>query len=450
MGNTDSRRKRPASRSARNRVSRLLRTRLRKGVAAIVAVAIPVAVGWLVTWGLDTARYRVGKLQGPGQMQRPVAVNVQSNRDNIAVGGTVEGGDYVIPRPIQEVPAPPWSSRLCYGRHEWAHALGGVDTDNRVRVTLQGRSAAQVLISNFRVKAVRRVAPIGGSTITCPRGGPTAGVPIRELSVDLDQAPPTWSYRDQTRAPSSGTFAFTVSGGQTEVFDISASSESHLVEWIAEFTLVVDGKQETVTVDDNGKPFVTTATKNAKSWTWSPARSKWIKFDHDLPADEVIGKALRPPRVPPCSLLSRIEVKTALVSMAKALRARAVVGAPSGFNERIQGLEVAVDGAGCNYPTTVEFANGATGYIDGAGTRLQTADDVRQAQLEYESNERRARANGPIRQLAGFGDEAFVTDQYMFARNGSELLWVGVDKAFDPNQGFVEQLGRRAATRAWP
>lgn len=449
---TDGRRKQPASRLARNRVSRLLRTRLRKGVAAVLAVAIPVAVGWFVTWGLDTARSRVEKMQQPRQVQRPVAINVQSNRDNIAVGGTVQGGDYVIPRPIQRISAPPWGSRLCYGRYGWAHALGGVDTANRVRVTLQGRGAAQVLISNFRVKAVGQRAPMRGSTITCPEpGGPSAGVPVRELSVDLDQSPPTWSHEDPTSHGTGTTFAFTVSGGQTEVFDISASSESHLVEWIAEFTLVVDGKQETVTVDDNGKPFVTTATKNAKRWIWSPVRGKWIR-----PAQEpgeigqVIGKALHPPRVPPCSLLTRVEVQAALTSMAKALRANAVVGAPNASNDRIQELEVTVDDASCGYPTKLELANGATGYITGSYIQLQTADDVPQARLEYESNQRKARTNGPFRQLAGFGDEAFVTDQYMFARKGSELLRVGVDEEFSSDQGLIEQLGRRAATHAWP
>jgi hypothetical protein len=65
--------------------------------------------------------------------------------------------------------------------------------------------------------------------------------------------------------------SFTIAPDETEVFDITAHTESCFCRWVLELVTTQDGEEEIVTVDDQGRPFETTAWGGAPRWEETPA-----------------------------------------------------------------------------------------------------------------------------------------------------------------------------------
>jgi hypothetical protein len=149
----------------------------------------------------------------------------------------------------------------------WAHSHGGVDAKHTLlRVVLQDLASTPVLISNLRVDKRSVAAPLHGATLFCPQAQGEAQV--RAISIDLDKTPASVRYDFGQRV-----FGFTLGQGQTEVFDLEASTARSLVRWTMTLELVVGGKHVELPISDGGHPFQTTALPpRTPTWSW---QGKW-------------------------------------------------------------------------------------------------------------------------------------------------------------------------------
>lgn len=149
---------------------------------------------------------------------------------------------------------------------QWARENNAVAVGtDRVELAIQGRSEAQVTLLGMRAKVIKRNPPMRGTAYGLQCGG--EGV-YRWMSVNLDAPRPTAVSRiedsiepddaaPQRRGPI--RFPYTVALNDTELFLVDGSTEKCLCEWIIEVDWTSQGRSGVMVVDDNGRPFRTTA-----------------------------------------------------------------------------------------------------------------------------------------------------------------------------------------------
>jgi hypothetical protein len=181
--------------------------------------------------------------------------------------------EYVIPRPLDQIAAPPGQDQEIEKREQWAANLGGVQANHMdVQVTILGRSAEPVILTNLRVRIVSRRFPLRGTHITY---GPIGeGVFERYLSVNLDSSPPKITDSVDQRFLVEGDpkdekpvrFPYKVSQTDPEVFYIAVNTKKCDCTWIAELFWTTRGKNGSTIIDDNGRPFRVTSSGNSASY----------------------------------------------------------------------------------------------------------------------------------------------------------------------------------------
>jgi hypothetical protein len=181
--------------------------------------------------------------------------------------------NYVIPRPAGDFPPPPTGNHE--KQAEWAADLGGVDANfTEVRVTVTGSSTEPVILHDLRINVTDRGPPLGGTYVVLGGGDIT---PVRWLMVDLDASPPEITesvdgrpiladlypkkYEEQPEDPV--TFPYKVSATEPEVFYLVAETKRCYCEWTAELLWTTGESEGSTIIDDDGKPFRTTSTRNA-------------------------------------------------------------------------------------------------------------------------------------------------------------------------------------------
>jgi hypothetical protein len=174
---------------------------------------------------------------------------------------------WVVPRPPEQIDlnAPAggdWTT--------WGPAKDGVAASpGTVFATVQGRTEAEVVITDLRVRVHERHEPMTGTNLKgkCGDGGA-----FRWLQVDLDAQPPrTVPIFKQDDVPADApepekkpiSFPYEVSLRDAETFVIQANTAGCLCDWTAELVWASEGRTGTVTIDDHGRPFRTTALTNA-------------------------------------------------------------------------------------------------------------------------------------------------------------------------------------------
>jgi hypothetical protein len=158
---------------------------------------------------------------------------------------------------------------MCAGAlRGWALGLNGSDwKTTRFQLQLQGHSSKPVLISGLSVRIIARRQPQPSVVLECL---PAGHVSPRELSINLDAVHPTARYEEKGHKQ---PFGFTLNSGEQEVFNITAYTyQGIILDWYPQIQLVVDGKQQTVGVQDRGKPFHTTAIPvgSEHRYAWQP------------------------------------------------------------------------------------------------------------------------------------------------------------------------------------
>ncbi|MEU4766226.1 hypothetical protein AB0H12_23510 [Actinosynnema sp. NPDC023794] len=143
------------------------------------------------------------------------------------------GAPWITPKAPDRIALPvPDEITTAGGWSEWdvVNEDGAAASPGQVMVTIQGRTDAEVVLTNLEVRVVARREPIRGTSLARQCGDPGA---VRWLSVDLDRDPvaPTADRFDEVhpftpdweRKPIK--FPYTVSLGDAETFVVKASTE---------------------------------------------------------------------------------------------------------------------------------------------------------------------------------------------------------------------------------
>jgi hypothetical protein len=132
--------------------------------------------------------------------------------------------------------------------------------------TVQGKEGQTVTLLGLTVEVVSKHEPLRGSRVPAVcQGDP----PNRNLSVNLDQTHPQ-VVKATARAGDGGStsdtgWPYTVSGSDPEHFVVQPSTRAHDVIYTLRLKWAWNGKRGELRIDDQGKPFRTTADRNA---TW--------------------------------------------------------------------------------------------------------------------------------------------------------------------------------------
>jgi hypothetical protein len=159
--------------------------------------------------------------------------------------------------PVAKLGAPPDAGELSerheYDRWAWAHAHGAIDaTSSLVRLKISGTTTAPVILDDLRVEVTQRRRPPDAWWIGYLGLGAAQGV--RYFDVDLDKRSPAVKYVGR-RDP----LPLRVSETDVEVVDILASTLRCDCKWNIKVDWVAGTQQGTLTIDDHGRPFETSA-----------------------------------------------------------------------------------------------------------------------------------------------------------------------------------------------
>ncbi|MFJ9739448.1 helix-turn-helix domain-containing protein [Streptomyces sp. NPDC101166] len=184
--------------------------------------------------------------------------------------------DYVIAKPPRQVPPPPAPTDAAV----WAasqEAVHGRTTD--LRISVQGRGSAAVVLEALRVRMADRTTPAdrGGIAYSTYEGCGAILIP-RYFSVDLDAQRPLarpMPGNDPDRPAPAIDFPYQVSLREPEVLLLSAHTVSCTCDWYLELDWSSEGRSGTVRIDDHGRPFRTTSIEGLPHY-WYRNPHGWI------------------------------------------------------------------------------------------------------------------------------------------------------------------------------
>ncbi|MFF5093567.1 MULTISPECIES: hypothetical protein [Actinosynnema] len=171
------------------------------------------------------------------------------------------------------------------GWAQWVRSQGAVDARRTtLRVTLQARTEAAVVIESMEVKLHRAVPVKRGVVLARATGG--ASVEPRRFRVDLDWGNPplvTTAGRDADNAP----WGIKIAAGDAEFFHIWAeATEAVRYEWTFELNLLVEGQRVVESISrKGGSPFVTVGVGQLPMRINYSGTNKW-DFPLDVPENE--------------------------------------------------------------------------------------------------------------------------------------------------------------------
>jgi hypothetical protein len=199
--------------------------------------------------------------------------------DAVTVSVDLAGnGSWTVPHPLKDLEYPAGDHRDADTWHEWAVSNGGgEDGSTLVEVIVQGRTSKAVVLTDLRVRVVKRRPPPKGTRVLLTAG---AGLPTRYFNVNLDDRPPTWQYEhgeDDTVKPVK--FPYRVSGAQPEVFLLGAYTRDCDCQWSAELFWVADGKPDSLVLDNNGEPFRTISSKRSEPYSYTVGNGQFEPLD---------------------------------------------------------------------------------------------------------------------------------------------------------------------------
>ncbi|GAA2588916.1 hypothetical protein SMC26_16550 [Actinomadura fulvescens] len=181
---------------------------------------------------------------------------------------------WVFPGTKEDVGQPPAEKVYSTWKREnwkkWVDARKGVAaTDNTVSITVSGRSAKAVVLRKLTVTIHERKPPLAGTFVA--KGG-AGGLSPRRFHLNLDRQPPSVMLAATKPGEVAGDedfvdFPYTVSETEVEEFQLYPNTKRCLCSWSAVLYWDADmGGDKRVAgtsrINDNGKPFLVTATTN--------------------------------------------------------------------------------------------------------------------------------------------------------------------------------------------
>ncbi|WP_156094331.1 hypothetical protein [Lentzea aerocolonigenes] len=360
-------------------------------------------------------------------------VQVESDRDalvslNKDLGNF--GGEYAFQKPIQDIGEPPAGLDSCDGRYKWAKAKGGIDVSATVgRVSIFAASGRNVQITGVQpVPQGQPGNPLAGSIAACPGrgGGPT----MLRVNLDTKEA----GFSDGLSEQIKSFTAIPVESGTTYTFDFVASTQKQYWRYKLRLTMIIDGNEETVDVDNGGKPFETTAPSNSRQYRWIEKDWKDVTPGQPDPSQLNI-----PVEQNPCVIVNTADV-------AKELGAPVQAAAPLGA----EGPN-AVGGTHLTYICNHNASNGLSVQV---GHSVERSPQEGRQQFEYLKNFYLQGSPGETaRQVVGIGDDAVYLEKArrLLVLRDSHIL----DLSVPPNQSTapldapasLERLGQIGVSR---
>lgn len=186
--------------------------------------------------------------------------------------------DYVIAKPPEQVPPPPTSADA----EGWAASQTAVHgRTTNLRISVQGRGSAAVVLEALHVRVVDRVTPAdrSGAAYSMYEGCGAVLVP-RHFAVNLDARRPlarSMPGNDPDRpAPAIG-FPYRVSLGDPEVLMLAARTVTCTCAWYLDLDWSSQGRTGTVRIDDHGRPFRTTSIEGLPHYWYRDHR--WVPMN---------------------------------------------------------------------------------------------------------------------------------------------------------------------------
>ncbi|MFD0415775.1 helix-turn-helix domain-containing protein [Streptomyces sp. NPDC127108] len=182
--------------------------------------------------------------------------------------------DYVVTKPPSQVPPPPVPQDAA----PWAATQGAVHGgETLVQLSVQGRSDTAVVLEALRVRVVGRTTPVEGNVYAMDQGCGGAVTP-RSFAVDLDKDRP---IARAVPGSDSGTpipavrMPYRVSAKDPEVLLVTATTSSCDCRWYLELDWSSQGRKGTVRIDDDGRPFRTSAIEGLPRYMYNTAGRRW-------------------------------------------------------------------------------------------------------------------------------------------------------------------------------
>jgi hypothetical protein len=164
--------------------------------------------------------------------------------------------------------------------HEWVATKGGVDLRrSMLRLTVQGTNTRTIVLTGLRARILdRKASPQTG----IPLQRPTAGaIEIRYLEIDLDgnEFAARWSMAPGKPAQ---PFAFSVSEGEVEIFDIVATATQGDVSWVLELSYESEGRAHTLLIPEQDRALRTVGADVPAWYEWAFGNA-WVLCHRDTP-----------------------------------------------------------------------------------------------------------------------------------------------------------------------
>jgi hypothetical protein len=242
----------------------------------LLLALIPVATGLIgYVWGSHRQALK-RKVLG----RQPIHVHIEQDPDIIyANDPNWVSFPYFFPnRSAGDIPPPPQGK--CTAWWKWARELGGEPAGlMELQVTITAWEDLRVIVDALRIEIVSTPTPPIGTTVVCPVGG--ADLVHQQLAVTLSEFASSVIPRAAGSAEATNNFAFSLGPNETCRFSLSVTPSDEPIqcyEWVALLDLLVNNERKTVTVDNDGRPFVlhTEGFRDAHRWdgeNWKPYSS---------------------------------------------------------------------------------------------------------------------------------------------------------------------------------
>ncbi|WP_432088865.1 helix-turn-helix domain-containing protein [Streptomyces sp. bgisy095] len=182
---------------------------------------------------------------------------------------------------VERTPPPPPEAA---DARSWAAAQGAVDGgETLVRVSVQGKGAAAVVLQALHVQVVERGAPLPWAAYRTDDGCGGAVTP-RRFEVDLDRPRPVARSLDgydasgqEGRTLPAVSFPYAVSAAEPEELLVSAGTAGCDCRWYLELEWSSQGRRGTVRIgDEDGAPFRTSGAKGRPVHGYDSVERAWI------------------------------------------------------------------------------------------------------------------------------------------------------------------------------
>ncbi|PPS91414.1 transcriptional regulator [Streptomyces sp. MH60] len=188
------------------------------------------------------------------------------------------GHDYVIAKPPSQVPPPPAPQDAA----PWAATQSAVHGgETLVQFSVQGRSDTAVVLEALRVRVVGRTAPAEGNAYAMDQGCGGSITP-RYFAVDLDKDRPiarAVAGNDAGTPIPAVRMPYRVSAKDPEVLLVTAGTSSCDCRWYLELDWSSQGRTGTVRIDDDGRPFRTSAIEGLPRYMYDTLGRRWGHYN---------------------------------------------------------------------------------------------------------------------------------------------------------------------------